>query len=115
MGLTIDQALREDDWRHDEAVRAKSRTDQEFEDGMIQWAALKPTDVSRVFHAKTFEMMQLRADCAVNYHLMIDTFFATDQLDLAIGRHAADLCDEADRVYLDVRAEGRKVDKVMFK
>jgi len=90
-------------------------TDQEFEDVMIQWAALKPTDVSRVFHAKTFEMMQLRADCAVNYRLMIDTFFATDQLDLAIGRHAADLCEEADRVYLDVLAEGRKVDKALYK
>ena len=46
---------------------------------------------------------------------MIDTFFATDHLDLAIGRHAADLCEEADRVYLDVLAEGRKVDKALFK
>ncbi len=32
-----------------------------------------------------------------------------------IGRHAADLCEEGDRVYLDVLAEGRKVDKALYK
>ena len=86
-----------------------------FEDVLNQWAILEPPEVARSFHARAFEMMQLRLNGARYNRTALDLYLATGEFDEDLMQDAADVWDESDRVYLDVLAEGRKVEKVSFK
>lgn len=98
-----------------EYSKLTKETEKVFEEVLNQWAVLEPPDGARVFHAKAFEMMQLRLAGASHFRTAFDLFRATGQMDLDSAEQGAELWDESDRLYLDVQAEGRKADKALYK
>ena len=90
------------------------QAEETFEEVLNRWAILEPPDLARTFHARSFEMMQLRLNGARYNRTVVDMYLATGEFDEEFAQQAVDEWDKSDRIYLDVIAEVRSIEKVGF-